>query len=1103
MNQDLHLFIAGKEIDFKQDPQILYNYTIDDASNPTVVKNSFSKTITIEGTPNNNDVFGHIWNLERAQYYGSGNIGAEFNPLKKTDFVIYLNGEIYESGYVKLDEVKKKGESVEYNITLYGGLGSFFYNLTYSHSDNINEGGPDKMSLNDLVFRDESQDEVDLDFTINKDTVNEAWDAITDYHPTKPNSKWDYVNFAPCYNGIPDDFDAAKVLVNYNGLSTKLSRYFTQDSKTYRTFPVNNSQNNGFGLGEAGSDLTEWETKDLRSYNQRPVFNMKKIIEACCRPENNGGYEVVLDKKFFNDQNPYYEKAWVTLPMLRKMDIKGGQEQEVTENVRINQTSSRFWDINVPVESFSSFNNLSMVLDIKYKPSSPTSAPYLYSTTHYETTKTGWNAIFQGGTYPKWYETAGAVIVQLVAFDAAGSIVGYSNAYVMGGSSTNAHSSTEIYKYFAEDNVNPVVNVDKYEFVKGKWKRDTDGSYYFADYYSGNRKAIKFTLNSATPFASLKLKVKTPWSYAVKYLFSDSASMSSGNYNNFPLFSAEKYVSNTRDTDSVVRNLNKVSGTFGYEISQFSLIATDYEGLFSDTKIHKKDYLTTSGTPCDYLLSYAKMFGLYFYKQPDEDTIYIMTRDTFYEQNKIVNLDKLIDRSKDMKITPQVPETKWYDFNNEQVESEANNVYKDTYGRDYGMKRVNTGYNFDSESTKLLEDNLFRGAIDILEKDKYFNNPVEAGLQPYIWNKFSVTLYAQGADEIDSADFDNTVMVIPQSSINSKLLKNYDCFAKPQFHTEDNSAGEGENVLLFYTGAVNTYGEHTVDYWLTDDVDAMASLNDSTPCWIMTASEYDYANRRIAIKRNLLPSFSRNIIFPQSGYIVATWDMGPTQEVFLPETYITDGSNIYDRCWRNFIGDMYSSDTKILSCYCRVEDRPNPDWLRRFYWFDNAIWRLNKIKDWNVAGLDSTQMEFIKVQDMANYKLEEINTHPVVYFEVDKNVVPKAGGVITARIWASDGGFWYLENYDGVSVSKDRGSGAPSTVTFYFSPNTTGLTKTFDIVATDGDYSFVHQVFTQSGDKEPLIVEPQVITVDYDNVNTQVIKIRTDNNFRIEVNDIN
>ena len=51
MLKKVRLFILGMEADLDKEPEILFNYAIDDLTNPTVVKNSFSKSLTLLGTP--------------------------------------------------------------------------------------------------------------------------------------------------------------------------------------------------------------------------------------------------------------------------------------------------------------------------------------------------------------------------------------------------------------------------------------------------------------------------------------------------------------------------------------------------------------------------------------------------------------------------------------------------------------------------------------------------------------------------------------------------------------------------------------------------------------------------------------------------------------------------------------------------------------------------------------------------------------------------------------------------------------------------------------------------------------------------------------------
>ena len=148
MRKRISLYIASQLVDLDDQSFILFNYTQDDLSNPTVVKNSFSKQIVLKGSPINNKIFGDIFRMDRQTMYGAKYLGPYFDPARRTPFTIYNEmNEIIESGYVKLDKVTKDGVSIEYHITLYGGLGSFFYGMMYR------EDG-EKKTLGDMAYFD-------------------------------------------------------------------------------------------------------------------------------------------------------------------------------------------------------------------------------------------------------------------------------------------------------------------------------------------------------------------------------------------------------------------------------------------------------------------------------------------------------------------------------------------------------------------------------------------------------------------------------------------------------------------------------------------------------------------------------------------------------------------------------------------------------------------------------------------------------------------------------------------------------------------------------------------------------------------------------------
>ena len=304
MRRKVSLYIADRLVDLDEQSFLLFNYTMEDLRNPTIVRNSFSQQVTLKGTPNNNRIFGDFFRLDRVTQYGESYAGVNFNAIRKTPFTIYNEmNEIVESGYVKLDEVTRAKGIVEYKVTLFGGLGSFFYNLMY------NEDGA-KKTLADIRYRLVSGGYTRIPGHFGQvggyGMVQDAWTYLRDPESYDFNDydNWhcNIINFAPCYNGKPDNFSADKALVERDSFNNMPIM-----------FPKANASSN---LMVMANPHTEWEMKDLRWYLQRPVFRVKALFDAICDTENNGGYEVELDQTFFNRDNSLYWDGWITLPLI-------------------------------------------------------------------------------------------------------------------------------------------------------------------------------------------------------------------------------------------------------------------------------------------------------------------------------------------------------------------------------------------------------------------------------------------------------------------------------------------------------------------------------------------------------------------------------------------------------------------------------------------------------------------------------------------------------------------------------------------------------------------------------------------------------------------
>lgn len=1032
MREDIRLFINGQEVEFSTGPKVNYNYKLTDFSNPTIVKNSYSKTVEIPGTERNNDIFGHIWNLERVQYDAPG--GAGFNPLKKTPFELYVGGALKEKGYAKLNTVKKKGGSITYSIQLYGGLGTFLYSLAYDETN----GDEKPRTLADLNYGYELSaggdiyptSEPELGFYINKDTIANAWcykggifpddDSFT---PSGESQKWNILTFVPAYNGIPEDFDASKVLINHSAIpNTVLNRAY---GSTYHTVLNGVVQTNdttgkaGYSLGEASEDLTEWETKDLRSYLQRPAISVMSVISALGNPSINGGYELKLGERFFARHNDFYfNDAYMTLPLIRDLEIDGGKEMEITgATMSSGSSENTLWVINFTTpQGLGKVNGARIVMEPRLIIDSTEAQPDELHFSH----KWSSNANCINYKTVKWIKTEAVYIMQLIARNSNRDIVAQSKAYYFSESQTFP-DGTNIFKYFWKDGDEGTK--PEYEWRNGYFMK-INGEYRFVSADAQQVWSVAFDIPAGLEINSVELKTMTAigadaelkwWGHWVTNLIPDEYKTDTAmtktmlydvkNRKRNACWEAEQVVNDGRTIARIYPSLNSFYGK-----------ALDYEAMFSDTYIPKEKLLSTPFTPADFLLSYCKMFGLYIFSDPAEvssnpdlypnGVIHILDRTEFYnmydgydgyQDPEVVDLQAIIDRSKDMTITPALADSKFYRFEQEPVESEGNANYYDTYGHNYGRQLVDTGYNFDNSVNDLYDTNVFKSAVMCLEKDKYFK-PTNRDLQPFVNSTYKYLIYSTGLTEthemtVSYADY--------SGSINPDGLIGYDFTEKMQFHEANNEASDGAYVLCTYTHAEYEEDE-SKHYMITDDVADMVYLNDGTPCWLMSPNDFNADNERIAWHIPGLPVFSRmaydSYYNNDEKIVVNSWDFGHPREILCPNVFGSDGDSIYDKFWKTYIGDLYSVDDRKLTCYVNLPDNPFPGAMRKFYWFDNSIWRLNEVKDWNVFGLDSTLCEFVKVQDVKNYRVPEVSDYGIIEMFVSPEIVPYEGGLVTISI---------------------------------------------------------------------------------------------------------
>ena len=915
MKRIISLYIGDELAELDDQSFILFNWAMEDLSNPTIVKNSYSQQITLQGTPQNNRIFGEYFRLDRKVLYSSAEsyTGPLFDPSRKTPFTIYNEkSEVLVSGYVKLNSVVRSGGTVRYAVTLYGGLGSFFFALSYDDEGN-------KRTLADLDYLGTDNPDGELDFNITAATVQEAWDNLG-LGSDEPNPrKWGVVNFAPAYNGIPDgEFspDKAVALVDNLGLADNI----TEDDETYRS-------QGGYTIIDLGQDYDEWAVKDMRSYLQRPIFSIKAFFDAICNPKNNGGFSVDISGLQKDDGRAFFRNMWMTLPLLTELNLADTE-------IEASLSSSSMPTTTGELGAF--FISSSEAIPANAKVSVSVKFNIEYTVTNVEEDRLRLNTTRTGTNFGTT-----AIFLQLVAISNGVAVGGSQVKCLYYASSFSPQGLAELCKFIPEYNADGI--------------------------FESNTVTSSFDRLDGLIFRSQDIKMSCEATGATQFILFVSCQQFTVTY-----VASQGLVTKPRGSMTNMPTLYEVRAGGDYShtpknghfvtlpTSNTVTVSVEDAEIRSNAHITKSVLLSTEHTPAEYLLSFCKMYGLHFLYDSVEKSVSIVSRNTLYskyaEDSDIIDLTGRIDLSQDIEIVPFVFESKWYDFLLECDGGEFYDNYKTQYGKDYGMQRVDTGYEFEADNIGVLDGNVFRNAVTVLEKGPYFNT-IKNGTQfvPSVFVDKGKT-YTLWTAEGDSKDFD---IATPPKNANVTYLNEYgnegydvEFSRKLQLHDDEDKPLDGSNILVYYSG-MDSYPY----FKLSDDSALMISLNDGKPCWDITPGEAEGIG---------VPVFGR---YDYNEWIITeSFDFGMVREFAIPTVYYYDDVTIYSLYWKKYLSDRYDVNSRILRCRVDLSGLPvGQELLRRFWWYDNALWVLNSITNYSMTTYDSAECEFIQVQDKDNY----------------------------------------------------------------------------------------------------------------------------------------
>lgn len=142
--------ISGTHVlDTIEDP-VAITYKIDDILDLTKKDTSYSKTVTLPGTPTNNKYFGHLYEVNV--------ISGSFNPMKAQDAILRVGDHDIIKGKLQLLEIVKMDREIQYSCQIV----SNFANLITKTKD---------LTLNNLDFSE-------WDHVRNKENIMLSWNNL-------------------------------------------------------------------------------------------------------------------------------------------------------------------------------------------------------------------------------------------------------------------------------------------------------------------------------------------------------------------------------------------------------------------------------------------------------------------------------------------------------------------------------------------------------------------------------------------------------------------------------------------------------------------------------------------------------------------------------------------------------------------------------------------------------------------------------------------------------------------------------------------------------------------------------------------------------------
>lgn len=931
MRAEITLKINGNKVDVLNSEQFAQQfaitYSFSDLYEPDKVTDSYSKSITLPGTANNNAIFGHIWKFD------FNNVD-KFNASQLSDFQLFLNNELWQTGTAQLQEISIKDNVISYKVVLFGSITRVMSMLLNSDiEDNNNK------LLRNLNY------ETKLTHTLTPEMIGRMWNG---YNYTGYINLADYMQYIPCQNGLYDNFSSDKAL-----------RY---KNRKWVVGPVIESASNE-DINSGDAEFDEYTMNEYRVEYQRPAMKMNKLIEQICT-DIAPDASINLDRDFFNNNNPYWNNTYLTLSqytteanegeIIAEMDQNDVyvyvpvEEDQFTLDFKFKQTEGEFQLFAPDSSTVIYYENISgrKTISIEFKirvlvmnDSTIRSDMYLLNGT--------WNgqigdelSIGKKISQERWP-------LSLKAYSGGMSVTGkYGGKGMwdwasdnianwghmgMGGSSLFDFTRTASAGYVYNNSYSTTY---KYGYpisfkelgMLTAWKPTVDS------YYTWKPFKFNFDVSQLTGEGTIQLWVNgithnfTQWQLkpvgggASHYFLAAKKSL--------PVLLVIAPITKNNEWPSEAAGFTGKSVTANYNTAIRSGDNSDgkYSGM-APSRVTTTDMFDTTTTQGQVLLDYTKLLGL-LYDVDKEGNLNILSRNKYFNDYKIIDWSSKVDYSKEIKFKPLTFDARYFEMKYKSGDTYYENKYKNEFGLEYGEKKINTGLAFNSETKQFLGTTIFTNTIISADVRRTYAGD-DKGI--FYMNEDPIpmpALYQKDGETKSSADLKYNLL-FRKSNRDNQFDGFITCDSSIMM---DSSKGGGE----YCWWDRNQYGEGS-----------------------------DIATNCIILAKNHggIPKFSTH-------YDDYSWDIG-LPRISYDGTMSNDyssASTVYSRYWENYISEIYNVRNKILTCYVKLS------WIevlnfsfKNFVTINGVLYHPNKLINVNPLSDDPVQVELIQVQDINAY----------------------------------------------------------------------------------------------------------------------------------------